>query len=217
MVYLGDAIDPSLVGQLAHFTQRLKSHFSSGIVEVVPSYTSVLIEFCPLRVEVANLLVWCREQIQRMAFEAHSDQPLGKLVHLPVFYHPDVAPDLMDLARLKSLSIEQVIDIHSQTEYTVCAIGFAPGFAFLGSVDPRIAIPRHHSPRLKVAQGSVGIADQQTAVYPLDTPGGWNIIGNCPQTLFDVNASPMMPFDVGDRVKFEPINREVFIELGGML
>lgn len=214
IVYLGKAIDPELVSKLAVFTQRVKQQFNGAIIDAIPSYTSVLIEFHPLKIETDELLAWCQHQITQI------DQSVvarsGKLVCLPVCYHTSVAPDLEALAATKGLSVEEVIAIHTQSEYTVCAIGFAPGFAFLGSVDDRIAMPRHREPRLKVAKGSVGIADSQTAVYPLETPGGWQIIGNCPLELFDINADPMMCFDVGDRVRFQSISRERYIELGGV-
>jgi KipI family sensor histidine kinase inhibitor len=99
----------------------------------------------------------------------------------------------------------------------VYAIGFAPGFAYLGQVDERIAAPRLATPRQKVPRGAVGIADRQTAIYPAASPGGWNLIGLCPQSMFDPNADPSMPVQVGDRVRFKGIDRQSFLELGGML
>ncbi len=215
IVYLGDAIDPALVQQLAALTHRIKREFSDSLIEVIPSYTSLLIEYHPLKISAAELTDWLKTEFNQSAHLAVGQSK--KVVQLPVYYHPDVAPDLVMLADKKQLTIEQVIEIHSRTEYTVCAIGFAPGFAFLGSVDQRIACPRHAEPRLKVARGSVGIADQQTAVYPQETPGGWQIIGNCPISLFDVHSDPMMPFEVGDTVCFIPVTRERFLELGGEL
>jgi KipI family sensor histidine kinase inhibitor len=215
IAYFGNEIDTSLVSKLALFTHHVKHRFQDQIIEIIPSYTSVLIEFHPLRIEINELLAWCHQQIALLENTELSRG--GKLVRLPVYYHPDVAPDLNMLAADKGLSVDEVIRIHSEVEYTVCAIGFAPGFAFLGSVDKRIATPRHREPRFKVAKGSVGIADLQTAVYPLETPGGWQIIGNCPVSLFDPHSEPMMPFDVGDRVCFAAIDREQYFELGGVI
>ena len=146
----------------------------------------------------------------------HGDyQP--KFIALPVYYGDEAGPDLASLAHAKGMSVEAVIHCHSQQVYTVCAIGFAPGFAFLASVDASIATPRHSEPRKWVPAGSVGIANQQTAVYPNDSPGGWQIIGNCPQALFQPDQSPMTPFQVGDKVQFVPISKDAFIAQGGQL
>ncbi len=215
IVYFGEKIDLKLIGKIARFTHTLEQHYGALLYEVIPSYTTVLVEYHPLKIEINQFINWCHRQAERVMQEQIDTQ--GKVVTLPVYYHTEVAPDLESLARDKNLTVQQVIDIHSQTDYTVCAIGFAPGFAFLGSVDAKIATPRHAEPRLKVAKGSVGIADQQTAVYPQQTPGGWQIIGNCPLDLFNIQHDPMMPFEVGDTVRFSPISRKQFIEMGGML
>jgi len=216
IIYFGHSIDLKLIEKIAVFSHAVQNRYQGKIYEVIPSYTSLLIEYHPLKVDIHELTQWCQQQAGQivsgkvMASEA-------KVVTFPVYYHPEVAPDLERLAQDRQLNVEDVIKIHSQTEYTVCAIGFAPGFAFLGSVDPRIATPRHTEPRLKVAKGSVAIADSQTAIYPQETPGGWQIIGNCPSELFNIDHDPMMPFEVGDKIRFEPITREKFLELGGVL
>ena len=141
----------------------------------------------------------------------------GRTVVLPVYYAPDAGADLESLAERSGLSVDEVIGLHSGTEYRVYAIGFAPGFAYLGQVDERIAAPRLTTPRLKVPRGAVAIADRQTAVYPAVSPGGWNLIGRCPTRMFDPHATPTMPVTVGDRVRFEAISRDRFLALGGEL
>jgi KipI family sensor histidine kinase inhibitor len=138
-------------------------------------------------------------------------------VVLPVYYAPESGADLEALARRAGLSTDGVIDLHTSTEYRVYAIGFAPGFAYLGEVDERIAAPRLATPRQKVPRGAVAVADRQTAVYPAVSPGGWNLIGRCPVRMFDPDTTPTMPVSVGDRVRFEPISRQHFLELGGEL
>jgi KipI family sensor histidine kinase inhibitor len=107
--------------------------------------------------------------------------------------------------------------LHQATEYQVYAIGFAPGFAYLGQVDERIAAPRLSTPRQKVPRGAVAIADRQTAVYPAPSPGGWNLIGLCPTAMFSPASEPIMPVTVGDRVRFEAIDKSRYLELGGKL
>ncbi len=216
IIYFGHSIDLTLIEKIAAFSHAVQERYRGKIYEVIPSYTTLLVEYHPLKVDVEELITWCQKQAKQIVnARALASEP--KVVTFPVYYHPEVAPDLEHLAAHHQLTVDQVIEIHCQQEYTVCAIGFAPGFAFLGSVDPRIATPRHTEPRLKVAKGSVGIADAQTAIYPQQSPGGWQLIGNCPVELFNINQEPMMPFEVGDKVRFEPISRERFIELGGVL
>ena len=140
-----------------------------------------------------------------------------RTVVLPVYYAPEAGIDLESLAERAGLPISKVIDLHAGAEYRVYAIGFAPGFAYLGEVDERIAAPRLATPRASVPRGSVAIADRQTAVYPSVSPGGWNLIGRCPVPMFDPSAQPCMPVAVGDTVRFEPISREHFLTLGGDL
>jgi len=121
------------------------------------------------------------------------------------------------LANRANLSVDEVVALHQAQEYRVYAIGFAPGFAYLGQVDERIAAPRLATPRQQVPRGAVGIADRQTAIYPAASPGGWNLIGLCPQPMFDPNNDPSMPVQVGDRVRFRGIDRQTFLDLGGEL
>src|SRR5690606_25015219 len=143
--------------------------------------------------------------------------PAGKRIELPVHYSTESGPDLARVAALNHCDITDVIDRHSQWDYLVYAIGFAPGFAYLGEVDDAIATPRHRTPRLRVPRGAVAIADRQTAVYPAPSPGGWNLIGLCPTPLFRPDANPAVPIAVGDLVRFRPISRGEFLALGGEL
>ncbi len=214
MVYVADEIDVTRVSHIAALCQHIALHFPQ-LVEIIPSYTSVMLEFHPLHTDVNALKAALIDALA--GFEHLPVIQQSGVIELPVYYHPEVAPDLAALADARGLTELQVAEIHSQTSYTVCAIGFAPGFAFLGAVDERIATPRHAEPRLKVAKGSVGIADRQTAVYPADSPGGWQIIGNCPLSLFDPHQQPMTLFQVGDTVRFKPIDRPRFLQLGGQL
>ncbi|MGR5143438.1 5-oxoprolinase subunit PxpB [Photobacterium sp. DNB23_23_1] len=222
IVYFGDQIDLMLTPKISVFVAHLQSLAHPAVVEVIPSYTSVLIQYRPgvLSYEqLYSLLVDYLAQFEGGSVEALEMEGSyqAKLITLPVYYGSEVAPDLATIADEKGFSIEQVIHLHSERTYTVCAIGFAPGFAFLAPVDDTIATPRHVEPRKWIPSGSVGIANQQTAVYPNESPGGWQIIGNCPQTLFHPDQSPMAPFQVGDQVKFTPITKEAFIQQGGQI
>ncbi len=129
----------------------------------------------------------------------------------------EVGLDLEDMSTKTDLSIQEIIDIHSNKLYDVYAIGFLPGFAYLASVDKRIAMPRLSSPRKQIPKGSVSIADTQTAVYPQASPGGWNIIGRTALELFDKNLDSLSPLSVGNKVKFNAISKEEFLSQGGVL
>ena len=162
--------------------------------------------------------MWLRKEIRQSLSQQQSvQQSESRLVELPSYYSQESGPDLSSLARNANLSIDEVIQLHSSQEYRVYAIGFAPGFAYLGQVDKKIAAPRLSTPRKKVPKGAVAIADQQTAVYPAISPGGWNLIGLCPQDMFDPHNEPHMPVAVGDRIRFRAISREEFFDLGGEL
>ena len=180
----------------------------------MPSYASILVIYDPLKTD--HLDVGRRLRTALACLPPGADLE-GRSVTLPVYYSAETGADLEALAARAGISIEEVISIHSGAEYRVYAIGFAPGFAYLGQVDERIAAPRLATPRLKVPRGAVAIADRQTAVYPAVSPGGWNLIGRCPTRMFDPSATPPMPVAVGDRVRFEPVSRARFLALGGEL
>jgi KipI family sensor histidine kinase inhibitor len=211
MLYLADAIDVSLAPLIGRVSRRISTE-CDGVIEVTPSYTSILVEADDVEHLEQDVLEIVNQEIQQAEI---GDKATGKLIQLPAHYHPEVGPDLQAVAEKSSITINELIHIHASRDYTVCAIGFAPGFAFLAEVDTRIAHPRHEKPRAMVPAGSIGIADQQTAVYPADSPGGWQIIGKCPELLYSPNKNPMCPFAVGDRVRFIPIDRETFIQKGG--
>jgi len=214
IVYFGDQVSSEITAQVRQTAQALPSQLGGLLIDLIPSYASLLVIFDPLRTD--HLAV-------RKAIHLAHDSRKGtlvsssRLIELPVYYAADSGPDLVKLADGARLSVEEVIDIHTSVEYHVHAIGFAPGFAYLGQVDARIATPRLSTPRVRVPKGAVAIADQQTAVYPAVSPGGWNLIGLCPVDMFDPQAEPVMPVSVGDRVKFNPINRSAFLRLGGKL
>ena len=215
IIYFGEQASPEISAQVQQMTRALQQRDDLPLVDLIPSYASVLVIFDPLATDYLQV----RKIIHAVASSASSinKQTDGTVVELPVWYSEESGPDLALLAERGKLSIDQIIDIHQEQEYRVYAIGFAPGFAYLGSVDERIAAPRLATPRQKVPRGAVAIADRQTAVYPAQSPGGWNLIGLCPTAMFDPGAEPTMPVQVGDRVRFRAIDREQFIALGGTI
>lgn len=214
ILYLEQETSPAVAARVQAACNAIETALGDDLVDLVPSYASVLVIYDPLRtdhLEVGHRLRAALADITATAVTA------GRTVILPVYYAPESGADLESLARRAGLSVDEVISVHSGTEYRVYAIGFAPGFAYLGQVDERIAAPRLATPRQKVPRGAVAIADRQTAVYPAVSPGGWNLIGRCPTRMFDPDATPVMPVAVGDRVRFEAISREHYLDLGGEL
>ncbi|MDG0969137.1 MAG: 5-oxoprolinase subunit PxpB [Porticoccaceae bacterium] len=218
ILHLTDGISTLTTAKIQAIVTDLREKLSASLIDIIPSYASILVIYEPLHTDHFAV----RKSLQKAAkniieSRTKSSDGISKLVTLPAYYSTDSGPDLATLASEAGLSINQVIDIHTSTEYRVYAIGFAPGFAYLGEVDQKIATPRLATPRQKVPRGSVAIADRQTAVYPAESPGGWNIIGLCPTLMFDPLATPSMPLATGDRVMFEPITRDQFLGLGGTL
>ena len=197
---------------IASTAKLLQTNLSDKLIDLVPSYTSLLVVYDVLLIDYLTI----KREIQTVISNS-SDKPLttGNRIELPVYYSLETGPDLQRLAEHAKLTIDDVIAIHQQTEYTVYAMGFAPGFAYLGETDEKISMPRLATPRTIVPRGAVGIADRQTAIYPAESPGGWNLIGQCPSLMFNPSKVPSTLVEVGDRVRFKAISRDQFIQLGG--
>jgi KipI family sensor histidine kinase inhibitor len=199
--------------------KAMEQELAQDIIDLVPSYASLMVMFNMMTTDHHKIRNKLRILLQQLEHQSPEQVTMHEtnIVELPVYYSSESGPDLSVIAQRANLTVEQVIEIHQAQEYRVYAIGFAPGFAYLGEVDERIAAPRLGTPRMKVPKGAVAIADSQTAVYPSVSPGGWNIIGLCPINMFDAKAKPTMPVNVGDRVKFKAISKGEFITLGGKL
>lgn len=214
VLYLAAEASPEVSARVQAATAAVELALGTDLIDLIPSYASLLIIYDALHTDHLSVAHRVREALQTTRAHAATQ---GRTVRLPVYYGVEVGQDLQALAERAGLSTDEVIRLHADTEYRVYAIGFAPGFAYLGQVDRRIAAPRLATPRPKVPRGAVAIADRQTAVYPAVSPGGWNLIGRCPVRMFDPEAEPTMPVNVGDRVRFEAITRERFLQLGGDL
>jgi inhibitor of KinA len=211
---LGDGIDPAVNARVHRLASAVKRKSLDGILELVPAYRSLLILFDPLILSRRML----RDTVACLAGGddfGETSMEGGKVVRIPVCYGGDFGPDLEFVARHNGLSPEEVIALHSGETYPVYLLGFLPGFPYLGGLPMRIAAPRLETPRQKVASGSVGIAGSQTGVYPLESPGGWRIIGRTPLRLFDPARSEPFLVSAGDRVRFDPIGFADFERLQG--
>jgi inhibitor of KinA len=179
------------------------------ITDVVVGYRSVMVYFDPLADGAGAI---GRQLPGLAAAAADGDTPIGPLVDVPVCYDGSFGPDLGDVAAFARCSPDEVIARHLALEYRVFVVGFVPGFAYMASVDPRIAAPRRSSPRLKVPAGSVAVAAGQTGIYPAETPGGWSLIGRSPVRPYDPARAEPFLFHPGDRVRFHRISEAVYRE-----
>lgn len=212
MVRLFEVIAEANMPWMLAATQRLRSGFGAALVDLVPSYTTLMVHYDLTALNPAQ----ARELIDQALTDLQPQaQGSGQCHVLPVWYDLSVGPELTLLARRSGLSVDDVIRRHSAHEYQVFALGFAPGFAFMGLVDEILATPRLSTPRQRVAAGSVGIAERQTAAYPVVSPGGWNLIGRTPAKLFDRERDGYSLMQPGDTVRFESVSHAEFINLGG--
>jgi KipI family sensor histidine kinase inhibitor len=200
-IVLGEGISRSLSDEVLRVTDELRSASVDGITEVVPAYASLGIYYDALELGHDELLQRVKPIVERTRAGGSKirSQP-GKTIRIPVRYDGD---DLAEVADRTGHTTAEVIALHSGREYYVYVIGFIPGWAYLGELDPSLALPRRSTPRKRVPAGSVGIAETQTGVYPSATPGGWHLIGRTDVKMFDPNRAEPALLRVGDRVLFE--------------
>ncbi len=213
IIYFGDLIDEKIALDIKKAYLGIKKLNLEGVIEIIPSYTSIFISFDIFKYDFETLKTLIEQNINLELDEIFEE----KIVTIDVYYGTEVGFDLEYLSSKTTLTIEEIIEIHSNKLYDVYAIGFLPGFAYLAKVDEKIVFPRLSTPRKIVPKGSVAIADFQTAIYPQQSPGGWNIIGKTAFELFDKKLETLSPLRVGDKVKFNPISKEEFLAKGGVL
>ena len=212
MVRLFDSIDEAHMPWLLAASRRLHECFGQRLIDLVPSYTTLMVHYDLQQLQASE----ARQLIAQALDDLQPDtRGSGRTHSLPTWYDLRVGPELKLLADRSGLSVNQVIERHSGHEYQVFALGFVPGFAFMGLVDEILASPRLNTPRKRVDAGSVGIAERQTAAYPQVSPGGWNLIGRTPVRLFDHALEGYSLLHPGDRVRFEAVSHDEFIRLGG--
>jgi KipI family sensor histidine kinase inhibitor len=212
MVRLFDVIAEANMPWMLAATQRLREGFGAALVDLVPSYTTLMVHYDLTALSPAQARALIGQALTDLQPQA---QGSGQCHVLPVWYDLSVGPELTLLSQRSGLAVDEVIRRHSAHEYQVFALGFAPGFAFMGLVDEILATPRLNTPRKRVAAGSVGIAERQTAAYPVVSPGGWNLIGRTPAKLFDRERDGYSLMQPGDTVRFESVDHAEFIKLGG--
>ncbi|TDU23590.1 KipI family sensor histidine kinase inhibitor [Chromohalobacter marismortui] len=212
IVRLFDDIDEEHMPWMLAADHALREAFGEALIDLVPSYTTLLVHYDIERLDLQAARARAREALTGLTPATSGE---GQRHVIPVWYDVSVGPELARIAERLGVSQEDVIARHCARDYSVFALGFAPGYAFMGRLDDALATPRLKTPRQKVAAGSVAIAERQTAVYPTLSPGGWNIIGRTAVALFGRDQEGYSLFRPGDTVRFEAITREAFIEQGG--
>ncbi|MFQ3621572.1 MAG: 5-oxoprolinase subunit PxpB [Spirochaetales bacterium] len=222
VVELGNVIDPGINEQVHRLAAVLYELEGSGIQELVPTYRSLAVYFDPLKVSRLSLKERVSQVLENIVSTVKSPASsegrfapytIPRIVEIPVLYGGEEGPDLSFVAKYAGLSEQEVIEIHTSRIYRVYMLGFLPGFPYLGGLDERIAVPRLETPRTRIASGSVGIAGSQTGFYPMESPGGWRIMGRTPLKVFDPYATPPSLINPGDQVKFRSISRKEYEEL----
>jgi inhibitor of KinA len=206
----------TLVMQAFHYLQSLDLPY---ITDLVPAYASLTVLYSTAMIRQQApppAFQWLTEQLYSILQQAAAVVlPPVRRLQVPVCYHPTLGPDIMDMAHRKNISVADIVDRHTAGTYTVYMLGFLPGFPYMGKVDDILAAPRLKQPRLQVAAGSVGIAGEQTGIYPLASPGGWNIIGRTPLRLFNAALDEPCYFRPGDQVQFMPVSLQEFNQING--
>ncbi|MCK0764733.1 allophanate hydrolase subunit 1 [Chromohalobacter beijerinckii] len=212
IVRLFDNIDEENMPWMLAADRALREAFGEALIDLVPSYTTLLVHYDIQRLDLQAARARVSEALKGLTPVTSGE---GQRHVIPVWYDVSVGPELERIAERLGGSQEDVIARHCARDYSVFALGFAPGYAFMGRLDDALATPRLKTPRQKVAAGSVAIAERQTAVYPTLSPGGWNIVGRTAVALFGRDREGYSLFRPGDKVRFEAISREAFIEQGG--
>ena len=219
IIEVGEQVDEATHARVQATWRWLEQQALPGVTEIVPAYTTVTLFYDPIRLGAAgaapeDLAGWLGQRTAQAlaAMPSVGAAKRGRLVEIPICYELEFAPDLAAVAQARGLAMDDVIRLHQATDFLVYMLGFAPGFPYLGGLPEKLSVPRRASPRPKVAAGSVGIIGTQCCIYPIETPGGWNLIGRTPLRLFRPELEPPVLLQPGDRVRFRAITRERFDE-----
>ncbi len=206
----GNSIKPEINAKIRNMVIAIEKQTLEGILEIIPTYRSILIIYNPLIIDYKQVTNYLKETVTSLGDET---QEGIRIVELPTVYGGEYGPDIEFVANHNSLTIEEVIKIHSSTDYLLYMLGFTPGFGYLGGMSKEIETPRLQVPRTKIPAGSTGIAGSQTGIYPIDSPGGWQLIGRTPVKLYDPVGTPPILLNAGDFVRFVPISEEEYFHI----
>ena len=210
LVEYGDGIDFEVNTKVRAMAIIMKQNTPKGVIETIPTYRSLLLVYDPSITNLAKL----QKELQKLEEQLEEIQiPPPDTVEIPVCYGEEFGPDIEFVAETHNLSVKEVIQLHSDPEYLIYMVGFTPGFPFLGGLSEKLYTPRLETPRTFVPKGSVGIANNQTGIYPVSSPGGWQLIGRSPIKLFAPERPNPFLYQAGDHIKFRPITLEEYSRL----
>ncbi|MFG6147918.1 5-oxoprolinase subunit PxpB [Halobacillus sp. B23F22_1] len=213
VITVSQEINEEAQAKVSLIFQLLEKHQPSWMVEYIPAFTTVTIFYNPAALKTDGILPY--EQVKKnleelLTFVETGDTVTPRTIEIPVCYGGEFGPDLEFVAEHNNLTTREVIDIHKSGDYSVYMIGFAPGFPFIGGMSDKIAAPRRNSPRLEIPERTVGIAGKQTGVYPIKTPGGWQLIGRTPKRLFTPDQEIPSLLRAGDKIIFKEISKNEY-------
>lgn len=210
LVEFGKEISPEINRRIANTVQLMREQQIEGVVDVIPAFCSLLINYDPRVISYEKM----KKRIQALVrVDIKRGETSKRLFEIPVVYGGEYGPDLAFIAQNAGLSQEEVIKIHSSSDYLIYMLGFLPGFCYLGGLDERIHTPRLSTPRIKIPAGSVGIGGSQTGIYPLDSPGGWQLMGMTPVKTYDPDREVPILVEAGDYIRFVPIDEAEYLRI----
>ena len=207
LVEFGKEISPEINRKITATVQLMKEQHIEGVVDVIPAFCSLLVNYDPRVITYDEI----KKRMQNLVkVDVRSSEEKKKIFEIPVCYGGEYGPDIENIAEHAGLSVEEVIKIHSSRDYLIYMLGFLPGFCYLGGLDERIHTPRLANPRIKINAGSVGIGGSQTGIYPLDSPGGWQLMGMTPVKTYDPKREAPILVEAGDYIRFVPIEEDEY-------
>ncbi len=210
LIVFGDTISPEINRRVTAAVQLIKEQRIEGIVDMIPAFASLLINYNPMVISYDSI----RRRLERiLKMDVRGEEGRKRVFEIPVCYGGRFGPDLDNIAAHAGLTPEEVVDIHASRDYLIYMLGFLPGFCYLGGLDERIHTPRLSSPRLRIPSGSVGIGGSQTGIYPMDSPGGWQLMGMTPVRTYDPNRAEPILVHAGEYIRFVRIGEEEFEDI----
>lgn len=203
LIQFGNEIKVETNEQITSVIRLMKDQHIEGVIDMIPAFCSLLINY-DLRMIQYETLEQRMKQLVKL--EVSEEANTKRIIEIPVCYGKEFGPDIETVAKRAGMSVEEVIKLHTSNDYLIYMLGFMPGFCFLGGLDERIHTPRLANPRIKIPAGSVGIGGAQTGIYPLDSPGGWQLLGRTPVKVYDAEREEPIIYQAGDYVRFVPVD-----------
>ena len=210
LIEFGKEISTEINQRITATVQLMKEQHIEGVVDIIPAFCSLLINYDPRVIRYDELKSRMKDLLK---MDIKTEAGRKKVYEIPVCYGGEYGPDLENIAKHAGISQEEVIQIHSSKDYLIYMLGFLPGFTYLGGLDERIHTPRLANPRLKISAGSVGIGGSQTGIYPMDSPGGWQLMGMTPVKTYDPDREVPILVEAGDYIRFVPVTEEEYLRI----